>query len=102
MRAPIDEVDQAQNEELFWGIHWSLRGHIPDGTTISTATWSRVDESGQESTPALQIDQDSIQNGVETWVRCRTPTPGVSYLVTCLATTSGGEKCELSLRLTGV
>lgn len=102
MHPPIDDIEQAENESLLWGIDWSARGHIPDGDTIASAEWSIVDEAGEEDPAGAELSDDSIEETTQTWVRVVTPTPGVTYLLTCRATTSGGEIVERSLRLTGV
>jgi hypothetical protein len=97
---PFDEVVQAPREELWWGLDWAARGFLVPGETISAAEWSKDCENGEEETPLIVIDDNTIEgDGTQTWVRLITPTIGVDYIITVLATSSEGEKYERTLRV---
>lgn len=97
MRDPIDEVEHGPNEELWYGLAWSALGWLPESDTVASAAWTRADAAGVESPPALLIDDDSIENNTETWVRLTGGTSGIDYIVSCLMTSSSGEVGQRSL-----
>jgi hypothetical protein len=97
MRTPIDSVEHGPQEELWYGLDWGALGWLPEGDTISTAAWTVADDAGAEDPITLLVNDDSIENTTETWVRLTGGTSGVDYIVSCLATTSSGEVGQRSL-----
>ena len=102
MRDPIDEVDKAPAEELWFGLDFAALGWLPDDEFIVSAAWDLSVESGEDDEETtLVADDDNTQpeeDSTQAWVRLTGGTAGVDYIATVLVTTTT-EVGEYSLRV---
>ena len=79
-------------EELF-GLNFIRQ--LDAGETILSAEWSVTVLQGVDANPAAMLSGPAIISGTKVSQKLIGGVDGVQYCLTCLATTSGGEKIPL-------
>lgn len=79
-------------EELF-AFNFILQ--IPSGVTIASAQWIVTVLQGVDANPSAMLSGNPIINGFKVSHKIIGGLDGVQYCLTCIATTSDGEKIPL-------
>lgn len=79
-------------EELF-GFNFILQ--LPAGVTIASAQWIVTVLKGVDANPSAMLSGNPIINGTKVSQKIIGGLDGVQYCLTCIATTSDGEKIPL-------
>lgn len=104
MGKPLDEFVKDPASELAYGFDWRTLGWLATADTISEAVgaapvWTVTAENSDEDV-ALEIDDETVEDGEVTLVRLTGGTEGVNYLVRVVVTTTpGGDIDARSFRV---